>query len=171
MSSAATIPRNWPCAQKIALANNLFGPGWSVWAGRTIACLKKEWRRGGTFILVRAPAAYYTNNYTHTLAANERTQAGRPGSFHFLFACPLTFAEGAEEGAPVKKARAPAQPGGEELPTKSSAAGHRPRAVHQEEEAEEDDDEDAPQESNVPAGFLSPSVLQALELGKAIPGA
>jgi hypothetical protein len=82
----------------------------------------------------------------------------------------LTFAEGAEEGAPVKKARAPAQPGGEELPTKSSAAGYRPRAVHQEEEAEEED-EDAPQESNVPAGFLSPSVLQALELGKAIPGA
>lgn len=121
---------------------------------------------GGTFILVCAAAAYYTNNYTHTLAANAVRLAG---SFHFLFACPLTFAEGAEEGAPVKKARAPAQPGGEELPTKSGAAGHRPRAVHQEEE-DDGEDEDAPQ-PNVPAGFLSPSVLQALELGKAIPGA
>jgi hypothetical protein len=82
--------------------------------------------------------------------------------FHFLFACPLTFAEGAEEGAPVKKARAPAQPGGEELPTKSASG--RPSAAAD----DQDEDEDV---HHVPASFLSPSVLQALELGKAIPGA
>jgi len=138
-------------SRKIAFSLIFLGQG-GVWAGRTIVSAAIR----GTYIFVRLHI-YYTNNYTHT-HTHTHTRSG--GSFHFLFACPLTFAEGAEEGAPVKKARAPAQPGGEELLTKN-------RPVAQEEEEDPDDAHQA----QVPAGFLSPSVLQALELGKAIPGA
>ncbi|CAB3380432.1 Hypothetical predicted protein, partial [Cloeon dipterum] len=58
--------------------------------------------------------------------------------------------EGAEEGAAVKKARA--QPGGEELRPPAAEDGGQQAAT------------------GLPLSFLSPSVLQALELGKAIPG-
>ncbi|XP_059475093.1 uncharacterized protein LOC132196446 [Neocloeon triangulifer] len=81
---------------------------------------------------------------------------GRAAALLVIFLLCHLRSEGAEEGAPVKKARAPAQPGGEELGTKSATA--RPH------------DDDDGQQSHLPASFLSPSVLQALELGKAIPG-
>jgi hypothetical protein len=93
-------------AKNCTLASNLFGPGWSVWAGRTIACLSRK--SGGTFILVCAPAAYYTNNYTHTLAAH-RTQRRRQLS---LFIClPFDLCRGSrgrsarEKGAGPRPAR------------------------------------------------------------------
>ncbi|CAB3360470.1 Hypothetical predicted protein [Cloeon dipterum] len=74
---------------------------------------------------------------------------GRAAALLLIFLLRHLRSEGAEEGAAVKKARA--QPGGEELRPPAAEDGGQQAAT------------------GLPLSFLSPSVLQALELGKAIP--
>ncbi|KAF4520394.1 hypothetical protein B566_EDAN016681 [Ephemera danica] len=78
----------------------------------------------------------------------------------------LLHTEGAEERPSVKRARAPALT--EIRPRQEDAEVVRPRAEDWD-SGSSSSDTTAPT-SNVPAGFLSPSVQEYLELGKAIPG-
>ena len=80
---------------------------------------------------------------------------------------PLSVADGLEEGASVKKARASSV---DEVHSEPDQSLDERGGDNNNDNNNNDDDGSEEQRARVPPGFLSPSVQEYLELGKSIPG-